>query len=166
MLARFGYHRPMETWADRFWEKVDKSGECWVWMGTCDSCPSNYGRFRLGKKKERAHRVSWMLSFGSIPEGMWVLHHCDNPPCVRPEHLFLGTNSINQKDAVRKGRQHGPRRGQAARGEMSGSARLTEDDIRLIRISPESQRELGRRFGVSGVAIHKIRTRKTWSHVE
>ena len=88
---------------DRFWSKVDTSGECWTW--TADLDDHGYGRLGIGRKRiEPAHRVAWTLANGPIPEGLRVLHHCDNPPCVRPDHLFLGTQADNMADMMAKGR--------------------------------------------------------------
>ena len=91
----------MKTTKERFWEKVDKSGDCWKWIA---HLLKGYGRFRLNNKTWSAHRVSWTLHYGEIPEGMCVLHRCDNPGCVNPEHLFLGTRTDNMKDRDQKGR--------------------------------------------------------------
>lgn len=95
--------RPVE---ERFWEKVEKLTDCWVWTAGTDD--KGYGRI-LNKRKEhggetRAHRLSWILHNGPIPTGLYVLHKCDNPPCVRPDHLFLGTNLDNMRDMKEKGR--------------------------------------------------------------
>ena len=93
-----GKHLPIEP---RFWAKVDKSttpNECWTWKGA--RTLNHYGSF----DGRGAHRVSWELANGVIPSGLEVLHHCDNPPCVRPDHLFLGNQSDNLLDCVRKGR--------------------------------------------------------------
>jgi hypothetical protein len=96
----------MSRWSgnpvDRFWEKVDKSGDCWLWTGH-RGC-KGYGAAWAEGRHQAAHRVSWELAFGAIPDGLHVLHHCDNPPCVNPDHLWLGTNSDNQRDCVAKGR--------------------------------------------------------------
>jgi hypothetical protein len=93
---------PPRSVADRFWEKVDKSGDCWEWTATIDK--SGYGIVGMRPKNLKASRVAWMLTNGAIPDGLWVLHHCDNRRCVRPDHLFLGTNTDNQRDSVAKGR--------------------------------------------------------------
>lgn len=91
----------------RFWDKVDKSGECWVWLSATHS--QGYGLFKTGHNTQNyAHRVVWVLEYGPIPEGAFVCHSCDNPPCVRPEHLFLGTAADNMQDMVSKGRQRKP----------------------------------------------------------
>ena len=92
----------------RFWDKVDKTGDCWEW--TASRNRSGYGQFKLfdhgdGKQKVvEAHRLAWELARGPIPDGLCVCHHCDNPGCVRPDHLFLGTHKDNAQDKHKKGR--------------------------------------------------------------
>jgi len=111
------YHAnpPRHPIADRFWPKVDKNGSapehcpelgpCWVWTGA--HVPWGYGQIGLtGRKNGRAHVVSWEMHNGPIPDGLWVLHKCDNPPCVRPDHLFLGTVQDNTADMIAKGRHN------------------------------------------------------------
>lgn len=88
---------------DRFWEKVDRSGDCWTWIPTARS-GFGYGKFAINRTMINAHRASWILNFGEIPDGRFVLHKCDNPPCVRPDHLFLGTHTDNMRDMLSKGR--------------------------------------------------------------
>jgi hypothetical protein len=103
--------------AERFWEKVDKNGpthpvlrtQCWLW--TAKRLPRGYGEIAInGKDRARTHRVSWEMHFGAIPERRWVLHRCDNPSCVRPDHLFLGTHLDNMADMRAKGRGTYPNR--------------------------------------------------------
>lgn len=87
---------------ERFWSKVKKTESCWIWCG--GKIKDGYGHFHLNRKQHKAHRISWQIINGEIPPGIWACHHCDNPSCVRPDHLFLGTTSDNQIDSAKKGR--------------------------------------------------------------
>lgn len=89
-----------------FWLRVRKGEGCWEWSGW--RAGSGYGQIKVNKRIESAHRLSWILHHGAIPKGLIVCHHCDNPPCVRPDHLFLGTYSDNVRDAMHKGRMFTP----------------------------------------------------------
>jgi hypothetical protein len=92
-----------KTFDQRFWSKVNKTPTCWVWTACVDKM--GYGRFYVaGKKRDHPHRISWAMKNGPIPKGMFVLHKCDNPPCVNPDHLILGTHLENMQDRDRKGR--------------------------------------------------------------
>lgn len=119
---------------ERFWSKVvivDDDTSCWEWRGWCDK--DGYGNVRRGAGLKRTHRVAYQLVYGEIPEGLFVLHHCDNPPCVRPEHLFLGTHQDNIADKVAKNRQ--------AQGDTHGSRlhpeKLAWGDTNGSRLHPE-----------------------------
>jgi hypothetical protein len=91
-----GKQEPVEV---RFWRFVDMTGECWLWTGA-KSGPNGYGKIGIdGTRTRSAHRVSFELSFGPIPKGLWVLHSCDNPSCVNPTHLYLGDRAQNMRDA-------------------------------------------------------------------
>ena len=149
----------------RFWSKVQKAeGEaCWLWTAAVHS-GTGYGMFSVSRSiADGAHRVAWRLTNGEIPDGQWVLHRCDNPRCVRPDHLFLGTHDDNMADMVSKGRGT-----TANRGEGSARARLTEEDVREIRrlsATGFGLSELGKRFGVPSTTISAIVHRYTWKHV-
>jgi len=147
----------------RFWRFVDKSGDCWLWTRSCNK--RGYGQFKAPDKIKLAHRVSWEISNGPIPEGHGVLHHCDNPPCVRPDHLFLGTDKDNVRDAIEKGRfVYLP----VKFGEQHPGAKLTEEVVLQMR----SLREIGwtyqaiaDRYGlIKETAMCAIK-RKTWKHI-
>lgn len=177
--------RPTE---ERFWAAVDKTTACWVWKSRKMS--SGYGVFSIGGKKYGAHRVSWNLAHGPIPFGLFVCHHCDNKLCVRPEHLFLGTQMDNMQDMHRKGRypdgeRHWTRvkperiaRGEKngsrlhpglAQGSRNGQSKLTDDDVRTIRnlrTGGLTLKTIGDRFGISQGAVCLVVARKTWAHVE
>ena len=94
--------------ADRLWEKVDKTGECWLWTARTDRY--GYGKMRVGSRTDGSRRtvsasvVSYELENGPVPKGLWVLHHCDQPACVRPSHLYAGTPKRNSRDSVVRGR--------------------------------------------------------------
>lgn len=155
----------------RFWSKVDKNGDCWVWTGS--RFTDGYGQFTVAPRNVRAHRFSWVVSHGAIPDGLCVCHKCDNPACVRPDHLFLATSQENTQDKVNKSRQA---RGLRISGNQLNlvtgaghhSAKLTPTQVREIRAAIEegtTNTVLGRRYGVSGAAIRAIRNRKNWAHV-
>ena len=132
----------------------DPSG-CWLWSG---STHNGYGMLGIRDATIRAHRASWELHKGSIPENMLVLHKCDTPPCVNPEHLFLGTHQDNVADKVSKFRQ--------TRGEDQPRSKLTEKQVLQIRIRYEAlQRELAQEFGVKRLTIFRIIRRQRWKHV-
>jgi len=123
-------------------------------------CPDGYGRVVGG---ESAHRVAWVKAKGPIPEGMQVLHGCDNPPCWNVEHLFLGTHQDNMRDRNAKGRQGRPR------GSTNGNALLDEDKVREIKAYLSQDRyslaELADMYGVVKPTIVHIKMGRTWSHV-
>src|SRR3990167_8700408 len=106
----------------RFWGKVRKTPGCWLWTA---KLLKGYGRLWVAGHSERAHRVAWLLHYGQIDAGLLVLHKCDNPCCVNPKHLFLGTASDNILDAAAKGRM--------AHGEKNGNRKLTTDQVLTIR---------------------------------
>lgn len=159
-----------------FWFKVGASpipGECHEWRGRCQK---GYGQFWWGGVGKAAHRVAWELAYGNIPDGLWVLHSCDNPPCVRIEHLFLGTPADNTADACRKGRMHyGDAHGlrkhpeRAAKGSDHSAAKLNDTAIleirRLAASGSVTQRQIAREFGVTFQTVSKIVSGKSWTHL-
>lgn len=147
----------------RFLAKVERRGtdECWPWMAHTDK--DGYGTLEVGNASQRAHRVAYELLCGQVPPGIWVLHHCDNPPCCNPKHLFLGTNQDNVDDKLAKGR------GPDFRGEKHPSARLSVADIHAIREQRRNgitQREVARRWKISQGHVSEITTGKKWGHVQ
>ena len=153
----------MET-IKRFLSWVEKFDTgCWLWKGYLSK--DGYGRFRFygrNGKKVQAHRASWILNFGPIPEGMFVCHKCDNRKCVNPEHLFLGTPQDNMNDMVAKGRSGD------TRGEKSGLTHLTDADVLSIRARyPQGTKliDLAREYGVAKSTVSYIVNGHTWKHV-
>lgn len=154
--------------AVRFWSKVaeERQPACWPFTGSRH--PTGYGLFKIGSRTdesvrtERAHRVAYQLVHGPIPDGLHVLHRCDNRACCNPTHLFLGTNSENVADRVRKGR--------SSKGERQADAKLTSEKVRDARAIHAEGRStvsaIARQFGVSHVTMWKAVHGQTWRHVQ
>lgn len=145
---------------ERFWRKVARAApdECWEWQGSRK--PANYGSIWGGAKIGKvllAHRVSYEIHNGPLPDGAVIMHTCDNPPCCNPAHLVLGTHKVNAEDKVEKARH--------SFGENRYNAKLTDQDVRDIRNSPLRIFELTKHYDVSQSVISNIRTGKTWRHV-
>jgi hypothetical protein len=158
---------PFRPAPERFAEKyrVDADTGCWVW--TASFTRGGYGQFGFGGITRRAHRVSWVLHRGPIPDGLWVLHKCDNPPCVNPDHLFLGTCSDNSRDCVAKGR-HKPFRTTGHKGEGNPNARLNEGVVRDIRsrvASGEKVSSVVSSLGTPEGTVRHVVRRTSWKHV-
>lgn len=175
----------------RFWSMVDRADDpnvCWVW--TRSGFISGYGQFKVKERNLRAHRVAWEVTHGTIPDGLSVLHRCDNRRCCNPAHLWLGTHRQNMADMQRKGRaasgdKNGSRlhpdrllRGDAhparsiagwSQGERNGEARLTALQVQDIRAQyaagGASFQEIGNAYRVSKQTIYRIVHRKNWRHV-
>lgn len=160
------------TTEQRFWIKVKKTKTCWFWTGA----QRRSGRFRRGNfwapnhgRKVTCHRFSWELKNGAIPRDLYVLHKCDNPLCVRPGHLFLGTQADNIADMDRKGRRGTTAGYPGLKGSRNPRAKLTKREVLEIRkmypASVASQSVLAEMFGVSQTLIGFIVRRNVWSHV-
>ena len=175
--------------ATRFWEKVKKSDDCWVWTAAIDKCGYGYIGLGPGKGMGKAHRVSWQLHKGGIPEGLCVLHKCDNPSCVNPEHLFLGTQKDNAVDRELKGRGNQPvgdkhwthkhperlKRGDAHwtrhqpspfRGSNNPKAKLSQEQVdsilRIHALGGMNYLDLAHIFNVHASTIGRIVRKEIW----
>lgn len=164
--------RPVSV-EDRFWPKVQKSEGCWLW--TAGTTGAGYGKIsvRLGVNQHRivgAHCVSYAIHKGDVPEGMEVCHFCDNPPCVNPAHLFLGTRLTNMQDMVRKGR-YNPNRVHHKNckpmpGQSNGRAIATDDDVRKMRSLPRAEAiGFAVALGMSERQAKKILRGQAWRHI-
>ena len=159
MNYAFG-HKPKVSVDERFWKKVRITDACWEWCGSKVDQGLPYGRLRFQafvdgvsvSSIRLAHRVSWELHFGAIPCGLHVCHKCDNPKCVRPSHLFLGTDAENIFDALIKGRMH---------------SKLTPSQVQEIRsrAASERQKDIAKDYGVCLGTVQKIVSGNTWRHV-
>jgi hypothetical protein len=148
---------------ERFWALVSRGPDedCWIWQGTLMG--KGYGKFYTAEKRHTgAHRISYLLHHGEIPDGMLVRHTCDNPPCVNPGHLLLGTVRDNSADARDRGRLSG--------GSLKGTAHprclLTEDSVQDIRSGRFTTKEFAELYGVSVSTVQGIRRGRSWTHLE
>lgn len=157
MSHNSGQFKPIPV-GERFWSKVFKTRNCWLWTAKLDV--GGYGIIKSEGKNRKAHRISYEMAFGKIPDGRIVCHRCDNPKCVNPRHLFIGSHMDNRRDCVSKKRQ--------AVGTAVTISKLTPAKVRAIRkqfargirITP-----LARRYGVTFRSIKLVVDRVTWSHV-
>ena len=142
---------------DRFWDKVDKTETCWLWTGCKNS--HGYGQIKVSGQMQHAHRVSWILSGNTIPEGHVIRHKCRSKNCVNPEHLETGTHAENMADMIRDGT--------SLRGVKNPKVKLTEEQVRQIRArAGETQRLLAEEYGVKPHTISQIINRTTWSWLD
>jgi hypothetical protein len=176
-LGDSGYGQPVT----RFWTKVDKEGpihpkvgQCWLW--TAGRFGSGYAAFYVDGKTRRASRYSWELHYGLIPEGLYVLHRCDNRSCVNPDHLFLGDADDNAKDMLSKGRSGtGDKHGSKTkpwtilRGDNHGRAVVDSSTVLLMRQMFDTGKykivDLARHFGTSPGLTRQIVRRLIWRHI-
>tara|TARA_R110000824_G_scaffold135302_2_gene298534 strand:+ start:526 stop:999 length:474 start_codon:yes stop_codon:yes gene_type:complete len=157
----------MKTLEERFIEKIDKDGPggCWIWKASRQT--AGYGQFSVNRggrwKPYGAHRASWEIHHGPIPDGFLVCHTCDVPLCVNPGHLFLGTQAENLADMSAKGRRNAPR------GERAAGAKLTDDDVRDIRsmlsLGAHTQKQISEMYDVTDSCISRVKTGARWSHI-
>lgn len=155
--------RPIE---ERFWKKVDVNGPCvldtacWLWTGCTNK--AGYGSIGLGGKgagNRNVNRVSWELHFGEIPKGFFVCQKCDNPSCVNPEHLFLGTPKDNMVDMISKGRKR------SALGSDSSNSKLIEDQVLQIFSDERPYKEIAKEFSITREQVSSIKHKKDWKHL-
>lgn len=143
----------------KFWSLINKSGECWLWTKSCDK--DGYGKFWFNYKGIKACKMAYVLTCGEVPDGMCVLHKCDNPPCCRPDHLYLGTQADNVMDRMNRGRQR--------RGEAHPLTTLSDRNVLDIRRrfigGRGEQTNLAFIYNVSLGVINRIVRRKTWTHI-
>ena len=141
------------SFEDNFWSKVKKTKGCWEWIGAKNR--DNYGVCKLNGKMIATHRKSWEICKGKIPKGIFVLHLCDNPPCVRPSHLWLGNHSDNMRDAIKKGK--------------ISKNKLTETKVRAIRKLYKAgniiHKKLAKQFRVHPRTIGNVINKDTWKYV-
>lgn len=142
---------------NRFWSKIDKkaSKSCWTWLASKNN--DGYGRFGIGKKVYQSHRLSYYLHYGDFDQTMLVLHKCDMPACVNPNHLFLGTNKENTADRVKKGR--------SCAGSRHARAKIKEDDVAAIKnllASGLTLRHVASIYNVAASTVSNIKTGKSW----
>lgn len=144
---------------ERFWRRVQKTDDCWLWLGGRRG--DGYGAWVYEGKQQGVHRLAYMLEVGPIPQGMVVMHSCDNPICVNPSHLSLGTPAENSADAAHKGRR--------LPGSRNHQAKLTEPQVISMRSLYDrgtwTQKELAHKFDVSPALVNHILNRKAWRHI-
>jgi len=161
---------------ERFWKYVNKTATCWLWTGATQAIPYNYGVLNIKGKLHRAHRLAWQFLKGPIPDGYEICHNCpdgDNPLCVNPEHLFVGTHKDNMLDCIAKGRNpavtdlHMPTR---ARGSRIGTSSMNEEDVAALRQLAKAHPEIkqgtwAKQFKTSQANVSRILLYQAWKHV-
>lgn len=160
-----------DKWAARFWKRVERSPGCWLWTG---ARRGGYGLIRQGNAVIGAHRASYIIHFGAVPDGLFVCHHCDNRPCVNPAHLYAGTPAENSADMYRRGRvsvkEYVPPVAPEWSGENNPRSKLTNAAVlsirqRWAREDRPTQRTLGAEYGVDASLISDVVRRRIWRHI-
>lgn len=141
------------------WTPEPFSG-CWLWTAAQYPTGMGYGTFLFQGRTTPAHRASWEIYRGKIPDGICVLHKCDTPLCVNPDHLWLGTKLDNSRDAVSKGRRP------SQRGDKNGNCKLSEDQVRMVRSSPIPNTRMAKQLGIDRQTVWRIRTQISWKHLK
>lgn len=160
LTSNFKSNRKVEPLEARFWKNVSRQGDCWEWQGMTNK--KGYGTITVEARSQLAHRVSLKLNGVELPDDKDVLHSCDNPPCVRPSHLSVGTQADNTADMVTKGRQKG------AVGSRNAKAKLTDTQVLEIRhrwYEGAKQTALAKEYGVSQPMIGYIVRKERWTHL-
>jgi hypothetical protein len=152
----FGVARPAR---ERFEERVRVTPGCWIWLGYKN--PKGYGRINNGNRDVMAHRFSYELYVGPIPAGKIICHKCDNPSCVNPDHLWVGTDQENADDKVAKGRWVGGDR----KGEAHAMARLSNEAVYAIRADGRPLRSIAKQYGITRGYVRGIKERASWAHL-
>ncbi len=150
----------------RFWSYVEKTDGCWIWRGSVCALRGGYGQINIRGKVLKTHRVAYALEIAEVPDGLFVCHHCDNPICVRPSHLFVGTCADNVNDAWKKGRLPLPK--DAPIGESHHSAKLSSADVidaREAHKKGSRNNDLAKKYGVTPTAMSNLLRGKTWKSV-
>lgn len=158
----------MKTLEQRLQKHTQKADGCWIWIGPRNS--NGYGRIHWQGRKQYVHRLVYELAHGPLQKAIEVCHDCDNPACVRPDHLFPGAHKDNMADMVTKGRHPSQTQPETRpRGEQHYASKLTDADVRAIRslyASGQSKASLARQFGIDRVMIRQIVARKAWRHID
>lgn len=157
----------IETFEQRFWKYVKKTDDCWLWTGGLDK--NKRGVLRIGRASEGrqiASRASWIVHHGKIPDGLFVLHDCDNPQCVRPDHLHLGTQKDNIREMISRKRHWLYNNGHLLSGERGHNSKLTWEKVRAIRALHAAGgitgAAIGMKYGVTKECIYGIVKMRTW----
>lgn len=149
-------HETESEMMERFLSKVAKTESCWLWIGAKSG--RGYGAFR-SPDEQKAHRFSYSRYVGQIPQGFSVCHRCDNPACVNPDHLFVGTHADNMKDKMSKGR------GNHLVGTKHPRSKLTESQVIAIRADNRRQVEIAESYGIKQAQVSEIKRRIAWTHI-